>query len=67
MTAPKAYRYRSPLRPLDFGYAVTEAGARATPDWGVTEFGQWTPTMVYGFTEPLAARVVSQWSLEVLE
>ena len=60
-----AYKYRSPLRPLDIGHAARMGGVEI--DWDNTTVGRVDPlTMrerVYAFTAPLPAAVVEALEL----
>jgi hypothetical protein len=64
-----AYRYTSPLRPLDIGWAeksAKEASMAFGFEWRDLPPGQWTPATVYTFKHPLPPRFIDQWSLEVV-
>ena len=65
------HRYRSPLRPLDYGWArsaARETGlADPDPVWDETTIGEWTPASIYAFRNPLPERFVKHWDLEDLD
>lgn len=64
---PPRTRYRSPLRPLDTGWAESaarNAGAPVQYVWDGSLTDPWTPDKVYAFTGPLPERFVSQWDLQ---
>lgn len=60
------YQYRSPLRPLDIGYAARRAGVEV--DWDNTDIGAMYPSEVkirrYAFTAELPADLVAALELE---
>lgn len=64
------HRYRSPLRPLDLGWAQKAARDEGSPvevDWDNCKFIpglQHHPADVWAFTGPLPEFFVSQWGLE---
>jgi hypothetical protein len=62
------FRYLSPLRALDLGWAEKTARQDGVPyavDWDATTIGPWEPaTTVYAFVHPLPERFVRQWSLQ---
>lgn len=58
-----SYRYTSPLRPLDIGYAARVA--HVDIDWEQTTVGPWTPASVYAFTSPLSEQHRQAFELEL--
>lgn len=64
------HKYRSPLRPLDYGWtrsACEQAGTPFSPNWDETTIGEWTKETVYAFDDPLPEGFVQRWDLEELD
>lgn len=60
-----SYRYTSPLRPLDIGWAARAGNVEI--DWAQTTVGPMVPetmaTRIYAFKAPLPERIVAQLEL----